>query len=810
MLLRRCVESLVPVFADGCELDLQGDGQIVRIVAGLDPAAAERRERAPVELAEGEHPIVAVLRGGPARLLDLADPADEPLFGPAELPSSARALGMTTALLAPVVVSGRVVGSLAFGRGPSGRRFEAGDIGTAVDLARRLSLAWHNALLLAERASILASLHDGLIVSDADGKVLEVNERWTELTGFPAEVAVGATMPYPWWPDADAEARAHIGEVAEHALGGERIEERVVLKRADGSLFPALVSVAPVVDRASGHRRALVASVKDLTSWEAARDDLIAIQRVTSRLAAAGDVATVVSGTLTEVLERTRADGVFMLRLADDGQQLELGGSAGALAAAVVDRGAFPIDRTAPSNVAVRDDETVVVSSAEELRQRFPDVVPETHTFAVASIVTTPVRRRGEAVGAISVWSTRPGAFGATDVAFLEAVATQFGEALPRAEGYELEHRASQALQRRLLSDVPLLHPRATIVTRYQPASTDVAVGGDWYDVVPLGRDRLAVIVGDVVGSGVEAAAVMGQLRSALKGIALVTPEPVAVLQTLDQVAASTAGAPAATVCYALVDLAAGEVRFSRAGHPPPLVVPADGEAAHFLTGFADLPLGLRHGGRREASAAFGADDVLLLYTDGLIERRDAGLDERFEVLRTVAARARRHPLDDFVDDVLAGCVGDQRRRDDLAVLAVRDEPPGTNRFRVLVPARGQELAPLRRSLQAWLVEHGVDELAAGDAVLATSEAATNAVEHAYRDSNGGGELLSVTATSDGDGVVIEVRDTGRWKARPSETSRGRGMSILRRLGSLDVRTGPTGTTVRFRSSLRPDRTRAR
>ena len=802
----------MPVFADGCELDLQGDGQLVRIVAGVDRDAAEQRERAPVATVDGEHPIVAVLRGGPARLLDIADPADEPLFGPAELPSSARSLGMTTAVLAPVRVGGQVVGSLAFGRGPSGRRFGRGDIGLAVDLARRISLAWHNAQLLAERASILASLHDGLVVTDADGTVLEVNDRWTELTGFPPEACVGATVPYPWWPDTEAGALADLRtSAATTALEGGRFEERVVFRRADGSRFPAVVSVAPVVDRASGHPRALVTSIKDVTVWEAARADLVAIQRLTSRLAAAGDVATVVAGTLAEVLDRTRADAAFVLRLGVDGQHLELVGADGPLAAAVADRGGFPVDRVVPSNVAVRDGDSVVVGSAAELVERFPDMVPEARELGVSSIAATPVRVRGEAVAAISMWSTRAAAFGPTEVAFLEAVAAQLAQALPRAEGYDVEHRASQALQRRLLSDVPLLHPRATIATRYQPSSAEVAVGGDWYDVVPLGRDLVAVVVGDVVGSGVEAAAVMGQLRSALKGIALVSPDPVAVLQTLDQVAATTAGAPAATVCYALVDLAAGEVRFSRAGHPPPLVIPAaPGGEARFLQGFADLPLGLRHGGRRQASADLAPGDVLLLYTDGLVERRDAGLDERFELLRTVAGAARRDAVEHLVDDVLAGCVGDGRLRDDLAVLAVRDEPPGPDRFRVLVPARPQELRRLRLALQAWLVERGVDEIAIGDSVLAVSEAATNAIDHAYRDAAAGAELLSVTATVDAGDVVVEVRDTGRWKARPSATSRGRGLSILRQLGALDLRSGPTGTAMTFRTTVSEGRTTGR
>ena len=799
----------MPVFADGCELDLQGDGRIVRIVAGIDPAAAELRERAPVAAVEGEHPIVAILRGGPARLLDLDDPDDAPLFGPADAPASARALGMTTAVLAPVQVGGTVIGSLSFGRGPSGRRFFEADVATAIDVARNIGLAWHNALLLDERASIVAALHDGLVVSDAEGVVLEVNDRWTELTGFTADQCVGATMPYPWWPDADDDAGTLDAAVT--ALGGGHTEQRVVFRRADGTLFPALVSVSPVVDRGTGERRALVASVKDVTDWEAARADLDAIQRLTSRLAAAGDMATIATTTLREVIARTGAEAAFILRLDPGADVLHLVTSHGTMANVLGERTGYALDRAAPTIVAVRDGVTVVVSSAEELLERFPDVLPEAEDVGVESVVAVPVRRQAQSLGAIALWSNRPAAFGPRDVAFLEAAAAQYAQTLPRAEGYELEHRASQALQRRLLSDVPVLHERATIATRYQPASTDIAVGGDWYDVVQLDGERLAIVVGDVVGSGIEAAAVMGQLRSALKGIALVTPDPVAVLDTLDHVAAGIGGAPAATVCYVLLDLANGEVRFARAGHLPPLVVstgPRGG--AHFLEGHCDLPLGLRHGGRREATDRLAPGDVLVLYTDGLVERRNTVIDERLEHLRTVAASARDGSIEELVDGLLAGCVGDMRLRDDLAVIAVRDEPATADRFRRVISARAHELSPLRRALLAWLQERRIAEEVVDGVVLAANEAVTNAIEHAYGDVLGGAGHVLVVACADDTYVTVEVRDAGRWQARPSHTSRGRGLSMARQVGAVDVRSGPSGTTVTIRASLSGRRTRGR
>lgn len=738
-----------------------------------------------------------VLAGGPARLIDLAIPGHEPLFGPADVPTSARALGLTTAVIAPVVAAGRVVGSLGLGRGPSGRRFVEDDVEVAVDLGRRIGLAWHNAVLLSERASILSSLHDGLIVTDGTGVVSEVNERWCELSGFTAAECLGARMPYPWWPteEEDPAGLAHVSESAGAALRDGRVESRLVFRRADRTAFPALVSVAPVVDRDTGDQRGLVASVKDLSAWESTRDDLAALQRMTARLAAARSVADVASATLEEVVARFGADAVFLTCLDPNGQQLELLRSGGRLAERIADSGGFPVDRDVPATHAVRDNTPVMALGRAEIERRFPDLVPEAANLGIEAIVAVPVPLGVAARAALSMWLTRPRVFGDGDVELLEAMAIQCGEALARAEGYDVEHRSSQILQDRLLADVEVLHDRATVVTRYQPATPEVAVGGDWYDVVHVGPDRLAVVVGDVVGSGVDAAAVMGQLRSALKAVALASDSPVTVLEALDRVARTIAGAPGATVCYVVVDLAAGTAEVARAGHPQPLVVDASGAA--FVDVPADPPLGFARRPRRATTIGLPSGSTLVLYSDGLVERRGIGLTERFDVLLQAAATARQGVLDDLVDDVVAACVAGAVRQDDLAVLAVRDEPAGASRFRALVPARARELAGLRHGLRDFLGAKDVARDVIDDIVLATSEAATNAVEHAYSDRYTSG-LVGIAATVDDDGTVrVHVRDAGRWKTQPSATSRGRGLGIARALMSdVVVRTGPSGTTV--------------
>jgi PAS domain S-box-containing protein len=801
-MLRRAVDALVPSYADACEVDVRNDSEVVRIVAAVDPKWARRRELAPLATEDAAQPIAAVLGGGPARLLDLSAPGDEPLFGAPDDPSSVRSLGVTTAMVAPVLARGSTVGSLAVGRGPSGRRFEPADLPVAVDLGRRLGLAWHNAVLLAERASILASLHDGLAVTDAAGVVLEVNQRWVEMTGFEASACVGAGMPYPWWPSADEhpEALAEAGAGAAEALATGRVEQRVVLKRADGSFFPALVSVSPVVDGTSSERRGFVVSIKDVTGWEAARGDLLALQRTTAALAGARSRRDVAEVVLDEAMARVGADAGLVLLLAGDGRHLEVVGHRGLSPDEVEAWSEVPIDRATPSVYAARDGRLVTIPDAETLSATFPGLAEWWAASGIAAAAAVPVMRAGRVEGTLTLSWRSPRVLAPTERSLLEAIAGQCGHALHRAEGYEAEKRTSQVLQRRLLSDVPIVDARATIVTRYRPANADLAVGGDWYDVVPLGPDRLAVVVGDVVGSGIDAAAIMGQLRSALRGIVAVEAEPVLVLESLDRLAASIDGASGATVCYADIDLAAGRARVSRAGHPPPVVVGASG-GARLLDEHPDPPVGFARWPRRAVDVALGPGDALLLYTDGLVERRGTLLTDRLYVLVAAVEAARRDVLDDLVDDVLAACGEEAPRRDDIAVLAVRDEPAGAERLRTVMPARARSLAPARHELRDWLHGAGVSETRVDDLVLATSELLTNAVEHAYRSPSVVPGLVSLAAHLAGDEVVVEVRDAGSWKPQPSGTARGRGLTIARAVvGSLALHTGPSGTTAVLRA----------
>jgi len=235
-------------------------------------------------------------------------------------------------------------------------------------------------------------------------------------------------------------------------------------------------------------------------------------------------------------------------------------------------------------------------------------------------------------------------------------------------------HEVAVTLQRAMLPGTALAR-HSSMAMRYRPAASFLNVCGDWYDVIELDAHRLAVAVGDVVGHGLEAAGVMGQLRSALSAAIRATGRPAAALETLAQHAHTVEGALATTAVQAVIDRSEHTVTYSRAGHPPPLLAHADG-AVEVLDAATDPPLGACDDTvpRSETTVAYAPGATLVLYTDGLIERRGEDIDLG---LRRLADSLRRHhtlapePLADAVltDTVPASPRGPD---DDIALVAIR------------------------------------------------------------------------------------------------------------------------------------------
>jgi anti-sigma regulatory factor (Ser/Thr protein kinase) len=257
-----------------------------------------------------------------------------------------------------------------------------------------------------------------------------------------------------------------------------------------------------------------------------------------------------------------------------------------------------------------------------------------------------------------------------------------------------------------------------------------------------------------------------------------------------------------ATVLYLVLDRETGEVWFASAGHPPPLVVGPDG--ARFLEGGRAVPIGaVDPGVFREATAVLPKDASLLLYTDGLVERRDEPLEQRLEALAEAADRAEGG-LEGLCDAVLAGVIGQHMPSDDVALLSVRPRPVATESIRFTLPAEPESLPGLRRRLARFLHAAGADDAETYEITLTVCEAAGNAIEHAY---GPGDATFEVEAIFHADELVATVSDRGHWRERRG-THRGRGLNIIEGLmDQVEVSTEQGGTVVRMTRRL--GRTRA-
>ena len=394
--------------------------------------------------------------------------------------------------------------------------------------------------------------------------------------------------------------------------------------------------------------------------------------------------------------------------------------------------------------------------------------------------------------GVLVVWiqlaEKRP--FTLEDQTLLTVLAGRLGQGLQRVHQVDQQRETALALQHAILGPAHL--PRGFAV-RYQAASRPLQVGGDWYDVVDLQDGRIALIVGDCVGHGLPAATVMGQLRSACRALLLDHPSPRAALCGLDRFAARLPGAQCTTVVCAVLDPDTGELVYSSAGHPPPILVDADGITRTLDDGHT-IPVGLRPGRPRpEAHVTVPAGATLLLYTDGLVERRGSSLDDGIARAAVLVRDGRASTLDDVADQIMTRLAPSSGYQDDVAVLLYRHPAP----LEISFPAHVNELSRSRAALRSWLSQTRVNRDQAHDMLVAAGEAVANAIEHGHRDSPEG--IITLRGTALVDQVQLTIVDTGSWK--PPQTAadrhRGRGITLMRALMQ-DVAIHPdaVGTTV--------------
>jgi anti-sigma regulatory factor (Ser/Thr protein kinase) len=333
---------------------------------------------------------------------------------------------------------------------------------------------------------------------------------------------------------------------------------------------------------------------------------------------------------------------------------------------------------------------------------------------------------------------------------------------------------------------------------RYLPAAARGLVGGDWYDVIPLPDGRIGVVIGDVVGHGVGAATLMGSLRSALRAFAVQGLSPAQVAPLLARFALTAGNARMATYLYGVVTADRSQFTFVNGSHPPPVLVRPDG-TAEILEAPLLPPLGAGvMPSARDTHVELEPGTTLVLYTDGLIERRGERLKTRQEELHAVAAAAPADP-DLLCEALIEHMLGDQPPADDVAILTLQRAAMADEQLRLRIAARPEELAAIRRLLRGWLTDAGADRRSIEAVLLATGEACTNAIEHAY---GPGEQTFELEGAREGDDVVLVIRDSGRWRP-PRGQNRGRGLGLMETfMDEVEVTPTDTGTAVRMRRRI--------
>ncbi|MFD4950644.1 SpoIIE family protein phosphatase [Streptomyces sp. NPDC058451] len=394
----------------------------------------------------------------------------------------------------------------------------------------------------------------------------------------------------------------------------------------------------------------------------------------------------------------------------------------------------------------------------------------------IHSLIAVPVRAGNLLLGLVSFWrSEKDEPFDTEELALAEELVARAAVSIDNARRYTREHGLAVTLQRSLLPRSLPEQNALDVASRYLPAQA--GVGGDWFDVLPLSGARVALVVGDVVGHGLHAAATMGRLRTAVSNFSALDLPPDELLGLLDELVcridqdetADSSGAPVAgaTCLYAIYDPVSRRCAVARAGHPPPAVVGPDGDVT-----FPDLPAGppLGLGGLpfETAELELAEGSRLVLYTDGLVMDRERDIDTGLAELRTALASAGESP-EDTCRAVLD--VRPSRPVDDIAVLVARTRALGPGQVAEWdVPGEASAVGDVRAAVSRRLVEWGLEELTFATELI-LSELVTNAIRY-------GAEPIRVRVLCDRS-LICEVFDSSstsphlRYAASTDEGGRG-------------------------------------
>jgi signal transduction histidine kinase/CheY-like chemotaxis protein len=448
----------------------------------------------------------------------------------------------------------------------------------------------------------------------------------------------------------------------------------------------------------------------------------------------------------------------------------------------------------------VRNGEPMIITDTFALPARYEHAVRDT-AASVRACVAHPLRgSAGRVIGVLTLMWPTPRQFETAELDLFSRTAELTQSALDRIRLVAREHRIAVDFQEQLL-DLDRGSTAAVVAAVYQPAGEAMRVGGDWYSVTPLERPgRIGISVGDVVGHGLAAAIVMSRLRAAVAASALTAAEPAAVLNTLDRYAASIDGARCATVAYALIDTPGTRVSYICAGHPYPLLVPPNRRPVFLEYGRRPpVAVGDVHSADATATAHLPPGSLILLYTDGLIERVGETLDDGFVRLKAAAADCADLPVEAVCTELLHRMAPPDGYRDDVVVLALRPSHAAARSFATVLPAAPAQIPIVRDQLRNWLTTIVVDPRREQDILLATGEAVTNAIEHGSHSEPR--RTVSIEAFLCQETLSISVSDSGQWAGDSSASLRnqrgGRGLTLMSGLAdAADTVRTPEGTRV--------------
>jgi PAS domain S-box-containing protein len=634
------------------------------------------------------------------------------------------------------------------------------------------------------------------LVTVGDGRIIEVNRALAKMLGRPEALFIGHPL---------------LGSVHPEDAGLLKLEGASELRfmRLDGVPVWAQVNASTVND-GGGRPQHVIVQVEDITERKeaerdraararerAARAEAEAVAETMGKLQAVTDVALrhlTLDDLMHEVLVRIRdtleVDAAGILLIGDNDA-----GDAFASGAVVTPEGKaetgarIPVARGFARRMAGTGEVVTIAGVIDPLVLH-----PLLKESGIVSLAAAPMSVEGRLHGVLQVGTVKKRRFTAADRGLLQLISDRAALAVQHARLYEREHGIVETLQRALLpARLPQL-PGVQVAARYLPGGmgSDVDVGGDWYDVFPLDDGRIGVAIGDVAGHGLRAAALMGQLRNALRAYAVEGHPPAGVVDRLNRLVRDLEQGWMATLLYMVLAPDDCEVRFANAGHMPALALEMGD--ARFIDVQRGPPLGVGADNEYvETAEPVEPGTTLVIYTDGLVEQPGVAPDVTLARLAKNALANGVDNPDALCDHLVKAQLGEGQPRDDVAFVVMHMVPLSGERLVLRLPAEPKALSSVRRALMRWLEQAGATREEAQSIQLACHEACTNAIEHGYRFGEASFEVIG--ELRDGE-LTLSVIDSGGWRGA-GDADRGRGFKLMEGLmDGVQVNPGRDGTTV--------------